>query len=127
MPDGKPAGVRCVQLMEDERCALFGDPRRPAVCASLQANAEMCGATREHALRWLGDISYSTYLGHFFLFVLFKLAFVGADLQLGWAGLAGYLALVLAASAALYRGLEKPAQRWLNARAPAFAARPALR
>jgi peptidoglycan/LPS O-acetylase OafA/YrhL len=78
-------------------------------------------------LRWLGDVSYSTYLAHFFLFVLFKLAFVGDDLQLGWAGLAGYLALVLAVSAMLYGGLEKPAQRWLNARAPGFAARPALR
>jgi peptidoglycan/LPS O-acetylase OafA/YrhL len=75
----------------------------------------------------LGDWSYSTYLAHFFLFVLFKLVFVGDDLQLGWVGLAGYLALVLGASAVLYQGLEKPAQRWLNARAPGFAARPALR
>lgn len=78
-------------------------------------------------LRWLGDVSYSTYLAHFFLFVLFKLVFVGDDLQLTWLGLAGYLALVLAASAALYTGLEKPAQRWLNARPPRLAARPALR
>jgi peptidoglycan/LPS O-acetylase OafA/YrhL len=75
----------------------------------------------------LGDWSYATYLAHFFLFVLFKLAFVGDDLQLGWGGLAGYLALVLGASALLYNGLEKPLQRRLNARAPSFAARPALR
>lgn len=79
------------------------------------------------SLRWLGDVSYSTYLAHFFLFVLFKLVFVGDDLQLGWLGLAGYLVLVLAASAILYAGLEKPAQRWLNARPPRLAARPALR
>ncbi|HTM96823.1 MAG TPA: acyltransferase [Croceibacterium sp.] len=78
-------------------------------------------------LRWLGDVSYSTYLSHFFLFVLFKILFVGDDLQLGWATLSGFLALVLGASAVLYHGLEKPAQRWLNAHAPAFAARPALR
>jgi peptidoglycan/LPS O-acetylase OafA/YrhL len=77
-------------------------------------------------LRWLGDVSYSTYLAHFFLFVLFKIVFVGEDLQLGWATLAGFLALVLGASAVLYHGFEKPAQRWLNARAPGFAARPAL-
>lgn len=75
----------------------------------------------------LGEWSYSTYLAHFFLFVLFKLAFVGENLQLGWAGLAGYLALVLAASAGLYAGLEKPVQRRLHARAPRFLARPALR
>ncbi|MCA1660714.1 MAG: acyltransferase [Novosphingobium sp.] len=70
-------------------------------------------------VRWLGEVSYSTYLSHVLLFTLFKLAFVGADLQLGWGGLAGYLALVLAASAALYRWVERPAQRALNRLVPA--------
>ncbi len=69
-------------------------------------------------LRYLGEISYSTYLAHFLLFILFKLLFVDASLQLGWAGFAGFLALVLAASAVLYHGVEKPAQRWLNRRPP---------
>jgi peptidoglycan/LPS O-acetylase OafA/YrhL len=77
------------------------------------------------ALTHLGEISYSTYLGHYGLFILFKLAFVDASLQLGWGGLAGYLALVMAASAALYHGLEKPAQRWLNRHPPCWAERPA--
>lgn len=76
------------------------------------------------ALTWLGEVSYSTYLGHFLLFILYKIAFVDASLQLGWAGLAGYLALVLAASAALYYGLEKPAQRWLNRHPPRWAQAP---
>ena len=76
------------------------------------------------ALTYLGEISYSTYLGHYGLFILFKLAFVDASLQLGWLGLAGYLALVMAASVVLYHGLEKPAQRWLNARPPRWAERP---
>lgn len=69
-------------------------------------------------LRYLGEISYSTYLSHFLLFILFKLAFVDASRQLGWAGLAGFLLLVLAASVALYHGVEKPAQRWLGRRPP---------
>ena len=73
------------------------------------------------ALTWLGEVSYSTYLAHFLLFILYKIAFVDASLQLGWIGLAGFLALVLAASAALYYGLEKPAQRWLNRRPPRWA------
>jgi len=30
MPDGKPAGVRCVQLADDNRCKIFGQPERPA-------------------------------------------------------------------------------------------------
>jgi peptidoglycan/LPS O-acetylase OafA/YrhL len=73
-------------------------------------------------LTYLGEISYSTYLTHFGLFIVFKLLFVDASLQLGWGQLAGFLALVLAASALLYHGLEKPAQRWLNRHPPHWAA-----
>lgn len=75
---------------------------------------------------YLGEISYSTYLSHFLLWILFKMAFVGPDLQIGWAGLAGYVALVAAASVALYHGVEKPAQAWLNARRPRWASAPRL-
>ena len=73
---------------------------------------------------WLGEVSYSTYLVHFFLLVLFKIAFVDASLRMGWAQLAGYLLLVLAASAALYHGVEKPAQRWINRHMPERLHRP---
>ncbi|MEZ4830770.1 MAG: YkgJ family cysteine cluster protein [Caldilineaceae bacterium] len=34
MPNGKPAGVRCIQLTDDNRCKLFGLPERPVVCAA---------------------------------------------------------------------------------------------
>ena len=64
--------------------------------------------------RWLGDVSYATYLVHVPLLVLLKLLFVGPDLQLSWMDLAIYLAALLALSAALYRWLEKPAQNWLR-------------
>lgn len=73
---------------------------------------------------YLGEISYSTYLAHFGLFIVYKMIFVDASLQLGWGQLAGFLALVLTVSAGLYHGLEKPAQRWLIERAPAWS-RPA--
>jgi len=53
MPDGKPAGVRCVQLTDDLRCRLFGHPDRPACCGGLRPSAEMCGDDRDHALAWL--------------------------------------------------------------------------
>ena len=59
-PDGKPAGERCVQLDEHLRCRLFGRPERPAVCASLRPTPEMCGASREHALQWLGWLERAT-------------------------------------------------------------------
>ena len=60
MPDGKPAGVRCIQLDENDRCRLFGKPERPAVCLSLMPSAEMCGETREQAMRWLGYLEKQT-------------------------------------------------------------------
>ncbi len=50
MPNGKPAGVPCVQLLPDLRCALFGRPERPAFCASLRPHEDMCGRNREEAL-----------------------------------------------------------------------------
>jgi uncharacterized protein len=60
MPEGKPAGRRCVQLTADGRCALFGRPERPACCAGLQPSAEMCGASRADALRWLARLERAT-------------------------------------------------------------------
>ena len=60
MPEGKPAGLRCVQLTEDFRCAIFGDPARPACCGGLQPSREMCGETREQALAWLTGLENLT-------------------------------------------------------------------
>jgi hypothetical protein len=60
MPNGKPAGVRCIQLTDDHRCAIFDDPRRPAVCASLRPEPAMCGADREHAMHWLTRLEAAT-------------------------------------------------------------------
>jgi Fe-S-cluster containining protein len=60
MPNGKPAGVRCVQLDAENRCQIFGRPDRPAVCSSLLPENEMCGDDREHALRYLAHLEQST-------------------------------------------------------------------
>nr|WP_249206254.1 YkgJ family cysteine cluster protein [Burkholderia multivorans] len=60
MPDGKPAGVRCVQLGDDLRCRIFGRPERPACCSGLQPSAEMCGASRDEALAWLTQLEAAT-------------------------------------------------------------------
>jgi hypothetical protein len=60
MLGGKPAGVRCVQLTPDNRCALFGRPERPAVCVSLRPSPEMCGTTDEEAFMWLALLERAT-------------------------------------------------------------------
>jgi hypothetical protein len=60
MPNGKPAGVRCVQLDEENRCRVFGKPERPAFCGGLQPSREMCGDSREQAIRWLDALERAT-------------------------------------------------------------------
>lgn len=60
MPNGKPAGVRCVQLTDDDRCAIFGRPERPVVCDRLRAEPSMCGTDRAHALHWLAQLETLT-------------------------------------------------------------------
>jgi Fe-S-cluster containining protein len=60
MPQGKPAGVACVQLDAALRCRLFGRPERPAFCASLRPGPEMCGASRAQAMAILGALEAAT-------------------------------------------------------------------
>jgi Fe-S-cluster containining protein len=60
MPGGKPAGVRCVQLTDDLRCAIFGMPERPAVCQRLRPTAEMCGDTAAQAMEGLTEMERVT-------------------------------------------------------------------
>ncbi len=60
MPQGKPAGVRCVQLDAAGRCLIFGRPERPAVCGSLMPSQAMCGQTAEQALTYLHRLEQDT-------------------------------------------------------------------
>jgi len=64
MPDGKPAGVRCVQLSPENLCMIFGMPERPAVCSSLRPSEEMCGARNEDALVYLTLLERTTAPGN---------------------------------------------------------------
>ena len=126
---GKPGAASLALLVAGLLVAgglLAGLPETAFVPASLAAALLALACDRGMLARtfgsgvphWLGEISYSTYLAHFFLLILFKIAFVDASLQMGPGGLVGYLLLVLVASAALYYGVERPGQRWLNACTP---------
>jgi hypothetical protein len=63
MPHGKPGGIPCVHLLPDYRCALFGKPERPAVCASLRPTEIMCGPNRDEALKYLAELETRTKPG----------------------------------------------------------------
>ena len=60
MPDGKPAGMRCVNLTQDNFCKLFGMPQRPAVCSSLKPMKDMCGESNEEAYTLLSVMEILT-------------------------------------------------------------------
>ena len=66
MPQGKPAGVRCVQLDAALRCRIFGRPERPAVCRQLRPSLEMCGPRADrgaHATLYLARLEALTAPG----------------------------------------------------------------
>ena len=63
---------------------------------------------------YLGEISYSTYLVHFLLYIVFKILFVADPANVPPALVGLFLLLTLIASVVLYHGVERPAQRALN-------------
>lgn len=60
MPAGKPAGVRCVNLLEDNSCRVYAG--RPVVCRNHRPSDETCGGNFEDAmarLRLLEELTAS--------------------------------------------------------------------
>ena len=60
MEQGKPAGMRCLHLSDDNLCLVFGMDNRPLVCKSLTPSIEMCGNDFEHAMLYLTDLERKT-------------------------------------------------------------------
>jgi peptidoglycan/LPS O-acetylase OafA/YrhL len=60
---------------------------------------------------YIGDISYSTYLVHFFLWTVFKLLLVVDPRNVPLAMMALFLASTFAGSAILYRLVEQPGRK----------------
>jgi hypothetical protein len=55
--------VPCRHLDAEWRCRIFGQPERPACCSGLQPAVDMCGESREQALRWLSTLEAATCPG----------------------------------------------------------------
>lgn len=60
MPNGKAAGVRCIQLTPENKCQIFGKPERPLVCRNLKPSTEMCGMSDADALAFLTFLETTT-------------------------------------------------------------------
>ena len=56
MPEGKPAGIRCLNLDDDFRCRLYGTTERPSVCMNFKAEPLICGNSREQAMDILTEL-----------------------------------------------------------------------
>lgn len=56
MPEGKPAGVRCINLDDNYRCKIFTSPHRPTVCDGFKAEELFCGSDRFEALKILSEL-----------------------------------------------------------------------
>ena len=56
MPNGKPAGTKCIHLMDDYRCGIFASPDRPKVCGQYEAEELFCGNTRNDAIMILAGL-----------------------------------------------------------------------
>lgn len=60
MPDGKPAGIRCVNLNLDNGCKIHDQADYPAVCRNLTPSLEMCGISNEYAHNYLHELEIIT-------------------------------------------------------------------
>lgn len=60
MPKGKPAGVRCVNLDNSNRCLIYGSPIYPAVCKKFTPSKQMCGSSDEEAMKYLQKLEEYT-------------------------------------------------------------------
>ena len=61
MPQGKPAGVMCVNLDPlSHRCRIWGHDTYPEVCQRFNAEPATCGSTREEALELLTVLEANT-------------------------------------------------------------------
>jgi hypothetical protein len=61
MPGGKPAGVVCANLDPDDlRCRIWGSEDYPPVCRKFLPARDVCGETREEAIRLIDVLEQAT-------------------------------------------------------------------
>jgi len=56
MPNGKPAGVRCIQLADDLSCKIFNSSERPKVCGGFKAEKIICGDSAQEACEIIASL-----------------------------------------------------------------------
>ena len=59
MPDGKPAGIRCINLDEENNCRIYKSDNYPQVCRDFKASLEMCGENNDFAFDYFWSLEES--------------------------------------------------------------------
>lgn len=60
MPEGKPAGVRCVNLDKNNLCRIHEKENYPSVCRNFKFDPEFCGKSKEQAFERLEKLELLT-------------------------------------------------------------------
>jgi len=60
MPNGKPAGIRCVNLNSENLCMIYATDVYPPVCRNFKFDPEFCGDTNEEAFHNLSKLEEDT-------------------------------------------------------------------
>lgn len=61
MPNGKPAGVACVNLdPESLACRIWGTPSYPDTCRLFRPGPDVCGDNPEEAIRLITELELLT-------------------------------------------------------------------
>jgi hypothetical protein len=61
MPQGKPAGVACINLdLESYRCRIWGTDEYPPLCRNFKPCESVCGESRQEAIDLIDRLELST-------------------------------------------------------------------
>jgi peptidoglycan/LPS O-acetylase OafA/YrhL len=85
-----------------------------AVLLLAQTSTAKGNPLSSRALIYVGDISYSTYLAHFILWIVFKQIYVTDIKNVPLVMVALFLGLTFAASILCYHWIEQPGRRWMQ-------------
>jgi Fe-S-cluster containining protein len=60
MPDGKPAGIPCLNLDDNNLCSIHEKDNFPAVCRNFKFDPDYCGQANEEAYERLTELEIMT-------------------------------------------------------------------
>jgi hypothetical protein len=61
MPEGKPAGVVCLNLdLGNYQCTIWGTDQYPQLCRDFRPDKTTCGGSQQEAIQLINQLELST-------------------------------------------------------------------